>query len=547
DTAYLQKALNTYETLVYAEQFIRQQDVSLNAKVLLSQQVQAYYDAALDLLFSYRDKLPEVQWSQLACFFMEANKSRDLQEFLQDRRAQAFANLHKDWKAREDRIRTRIDYYKRKIREEAEAGDEADPLKIEQWLVYLAGMQKEWARYYQELEREYPEYFTLRYASPETSLDELSQNMRAGEGWLEYFWGKEAVYGLGILNKVPRMIRVPRDEAEAAINAFLPQLYNEGQAHAMSNDPQSIRSFTQSSHQLFSLFVAPLIGPDIPQSLRIVPDGRLSLLPFSVFCTRPQTDTLHYAALPYLIQSSSIQYALSVHLALKQRPPSTRRPTLAGFAPKYPGTGRQIPTRGGTTVLQALPHNGDEVDGILHVFSGEKFDQDLATEGQFKQLAANFELLHLAMHAFASDSDPLASWLAFSPPNQTDSTEDGRLYAYEIFRLPLKAHLTVLSACNTGIGAELEGEGQVSLARAFAYAGCPSLVMTLWEAEDAAARGLMQRFYQNLAAGADKDLALRMAKMRFMRESGTPHPFYWAHFVSMGDPSPVVKKGGWFW
>ena len=135
----------------------------------------------------------------------------------------------------------------------------------------------------------------------------------------------------------------------------------------------------------------------------------------------------------------------------------------------------------------------------------------------------------------------------FSP--EADSSEDGKLHAYELFAMDLPAQMAVLSACNTGLGNLRRGEGMMSLAQAFTYAGCPSVVMSHWPVDDKSTADLMTSFYQHLADGLPKDEALRQARLGFL-ESATPansHPYFWGGFVVLGDTSPIVTRSVSLW
>jgi CHAT domain-containing protein len=133
----------------------------------------------------------------------------------------------------------------------------------------------------------------------------------------------------------------------------------------------------------------------------------------------------------------------------------------------------------------------------------------------------------------------LYSTLVFSPNNE--GGEDGFLKISEIYNLELNASMVVLSACNTGYGQLKRGEGIMSLARAFFYAGVPNVVMTLWQVEDKSGGRIMTDFYQNLARGTAKDMALRNAKLSFLTESDPihQHPYYWSGYIVVGDSSAV--------
>ncbi len=152
------------------------------------------------------------------------------------------------------------------------------------------------------------------------------------------------------------------------------------------------------------------------------------------------------------------------------------------------------------------------------------------------------------MHALVSDSLPMQSRLLFAPPR--DTLEDGLLHTYELYNLHLPAELAVLSACNTGFGPLQGGEGAMSLAHAFRYAGCRSVVMSLWPAEDESTARIVDRFYAGLAEGLPKDDALRQARLAYLDDADPlhAHPYYWAHLVAIGDMTPLRRSGiGWGW
>jgi CHAT domain-containing protein len=131
------------------------------------------------------------------------------------------------------------------------------------------------------------------------------------------------------------------------------------------------------------------------------------------------------------------------------------------------------------------------------------------------------------------------SKLVFTP--EIDKKEDGLLNTYELFNMNLHAELAILSACNTGSGTLQAGEGILSIARGFFYAGVPSVVMTLWSVEDNSSALLMELFYKHLTEGLAKDEALRQAKLDYLKQSDqlTSYPYYWAGYVNIGDNAPL--------
>jgi CHAT domain-containing protein len=171
-----------------------------------------------------------------------------------------------------------------------------------------------------------------------------------------------------------------------------------------------------------------------------------------------------------------------------------------------------------------------------------KLIDEMATERNFKIKAADYSIIHFAMHTLIDDEDPLKSKMIFTLNN--DSAEDGFLNNYEIYNLNLNADLAVLSACKTGLGKYNRGEGVMSLARGFMYAGVPTIIMTLWEIEDVSSAIIMNYFYKRLKEKVKVSDALRDAKITYLDNSDVvrSHPYFWAAYVQIGDNSPIITR-----
>ncbi|MBX7152751.1 CHAT domain-containing protein [bacterium] len=199
--------------------------------------------------------------------------------------------------------------------------------------------------------------------------------------------------------------------------------------------------------------------------------------------------------------------------------------------------------------LRPLPWSEKELDAISEVIAGKFYKFSEATEERFKSEAPKHRIIHLATHTIIDDKEPLYSKLVFA--KSPNDKEDGLLHTYELYNMQLNADLAVLSACNTGSGKLVRGEGVMSLARGFFYAGCPSIVMSLWAIDDRSTSVLMHNFYERLSEGLSKDEALREAKLA-MINSGDPvmsNPYYWAGFVAIGDTHPIQieKPSQMYW
>ncbi len=183
-----------------------------------------------------------------------------------------------------------------------------------------------------------------------------------------------------------------------------------------------------------------------------------------------------------------------------------------------------------------------ELSEISSIIPGEMYYQEDATESTFKQKVSEAGIIHLATHAIIDDDSPMHSKLVFTPDSSSD--EDGFLNTYELYNMNLKANLVVLSACNTGYGKLVRGEGVMSLARGFTYAGCPSIVMSLWPVDDKSTYTLMKDFYLGITEGLKKDEALRQAKLNYIKNAKEPlaSPFYWAGFTSLGNTEAIETR-----
>jgi CHAT domain-containing protein len=160
-----------------------------------------------------------------------------------------------------------------------------------------------------------------------------------------------------------------------------------------------------------------------------------------------------------------------------------------------------------------------------------------ATEERAKAIGKDVRYLHFATHGLLDEQSPLSSALALTPPGDAaEGRDNGLLQAWEIFeRVRLDADLVVLSACQTGLGKEMGGEGLVGLTRAFQYAGARSVLASLWSVADTSTADLMTKFYSFLRHGRSKDDALRRAQVALIKSAEYSDPFYWAPFVLTGD------------
>jgi CHAT domain-containing protein len=292
------------------------------------------------------------------------------------------------------------------------------------------------------------------------------------------------------------------------------------------------------------------------QQLIIIPDDTLNYISFEILTNKiVKTANQDFSKMPYLLYHFQIQYDYSATLLNENKKRQNHLKTNAkclAFAPPYDNNqpmvqrGTMKTLRDGTEQLQGT---SKEIRAIAMYFNGDFDQSETATKANFLKTAPDFGILHLAMHGEANYENEQFANLKFTN-TKNQSEEEYLLYQNGIASMDLNAQLVVLSACETGLGKYIYGEGVASLGRSFMYAGVPSVVMSLWKVDDKATSQLMPYFYENLAAGMSKDKALHQAKLTFLAKEDFSklHPHYWAGFVMIGDIQPIKKQTTWqYW
>ena len=264
----------------------------------------------------------------------------------------------------------------------------------------------------------------------------------------------------------------------------------------------------------------------------------------------------NFKNLPYSLLKHQFSYAYSLSYLIEiQRRSSAGlnkdKLKIAAWAPFYSEapTDREL-TRFANLELTDLPGSSKEVEAIEQLFDTQSFLGAAASERSFKQNAMEADIIHLATHAMVNPEDYELSGLLFKTAD-TDSVEDGQLHFFELDALPLKARLAVLSACQTGKGELIAGEGIMNLAKSFSYAGTSSVLVSLWLASDQSTAQIMGDFYTSLKEGSSISGSLQTAKINYLQATDNlgAHPFYWSHLVLNGDNGAVVAKSslnpGW--
>jgi CHAT domain-containing protein len=251
----------------------------------------------------------------------------------------------------------------------------------------------------------------------------------------------------------------------------------------------------------------------------------------------------------FLGEDFTVAYVPSASvLAELPAPSGVRRKELLAYGNPYFGPGPPRPATAQDVVrgldvrdglrLTPLPNTRYEVEGIAALYPTSMSTTHLgraATKTSVQQEnLTEYKRIHFATHAFIDERRPERSGIVLSSAGQ----EDGVLRINDILALKLNADLVVLSACQTGLGKLMRGEGISGLTRAFLFAGTPRVVASLWNVNDAATTDLMKTFYRKMQDGLAPARALQAAKLEMMRSGVAAYraPYFWAAFVLVGEP-----------
>jgi CHAT domain-containing protein len=189
--------------------------------------------------------------------------------------------------------------------------------------------------------------------------------------------------------------------------------------------------------------------------------------------------------------------------------------------------GRLQHTRQEAEVILALVP--DNLERLALDFNANR---NTATDSNLSQ----YQIVHFATHGLLNESQPELSGLVFSLYDEQGTEKAGFLQLSDIFNLTLSAELVVLSACQTGIGQDIRGEGLVSLTRGFMYAGAERIVVSLWAVADNSTSELMQNYYRKiLETGSNPATAMREVQLEMIQSNNYNAPYYWAAFVFQGE------------
>jgi CHAT domain-containing protein/Flp pilus assembly protein TadD len=576
DRNNLQQALTQIQAAIKIIEDLRTKVDSQDLRTSYFASVQGYYKFYIDLLMQLHKQDPSKGYNAEALHISESSRARGLIELL----TEAKANIRKDVNPKlleeEKDLQLKIEATGKQLQElSSKPQTETAQQNFKKELETLLTQQKELQT---KIRTTSPKYAALQYPQP-LKLPQIQQQLDKDTLLLEYSLGKERSYLWAVTpNSIDTYELPPREEIEKAVTEFRKDLQ-----HNRAGDLTAI-----NAAKLSKIILAPVADKLGKKRLVIVADGGLQKISFAalndvtpsaapkgglILVPSPRKAGVE-AEVNYqpLIVNHEIVNLPSVTTIATQRQDLKGRKTapksLAILADpvfevddtritaKAASNANNLDLRGNelnqSALKQAtrnlnrnglprLPGTRKEAEGILNIIPNsnnlQAFDFDANYNWVTNKQLSQYRFLHFATHGFADPNNPELSGIVLSlVDKQGKPANKGYLQLGDIFNLDFAADLIVLSACETGLGKDVNGEGLVGLTRGLMYAGAERVAVSLWQVDDAGTAELMQQFYtQMLKQGKSPTVALRAAQLKLWQDSKWQNPYYWSAFTLQGE------------
>ena len=481
---------------------------SKSDKINLGKLAAEVYEDAISTAFtlSQNSVTHKKEFLSIAFQFSEKSKAAVLLESLADANAKNFANIPKSILEEEEKFTHKINALNQELIHKD------DPSKRDE----LISLTKSHETFILNLETKYPDYFNLKYNVNLANVSDIQKKLDNSSLLISYFIAES--------NKRLYIFKISKTKFSVINAPLLADFNNQITGYRNSMFYNAYDSYIESAHLLYKQLFPKHLPHDIT-SLIIIPDGRLSVVPFESLLIKKTKPHSSYTNLSYLINEYEITYNFSSTLYLQSLQPKEKKEkteVLLSAPITFDG-------------LAKLPGTLEEVEQIAKLFQANNISttsylNNNATESRLKSNEiTNYDYIHLATHGVVNERYPDLSQIYL----KADIQNDGNLYTSEIYGLKLKAKLVTLSACETGLGQISRGEGIVGLSRSLIFSGAENLVVSYWQVADESTSRLMIGFYKNLLENPKRDIsfALRASKLELLNSKEFAAPYYWAPLI----------------
>ncbi|MFN2531676.1 MAG: CHAT domain-containing protein [Pyrinomonadaceae bacterium] len=514
----------------------------------------------------------------------ERSRARSLAELLNESHVDIREGINRDLVTKERQIRESLNAKaQRQIQITAQRGSQQE---IETLNKEISGLEDEYQQLQVAIRKQSPAYAALTQPPPMTVSD-IQQQLDPNTILLEYSLGAERSYLWAVTqNSLKAYVLPRRAEIQKVAQQFYEALTARSVVKALESQAQRQTRITEGDVQLKELatrlgemILAPAAGDLDAKRIVVIPDGALQYVPFSALpvplvlnaVQRTSRDGKRSSYWPLILDHEVVSLPSASALAVQRQSFADRKsapravaviadPVFSTADPRFDPGARTTQVRGQTNVpasdTRMLEHLADSANGQWIIrrlpFTRQEAEQILAVAPAGSSLRAldfranrrvvtngelsKYRYVHFATHGYLDSTRANLSAIVLSLVDEQGRPQDGFLRTLDIYNLKLPAELVVLSACETGLGKEIRGEGLDGLTRGFMYAGARRVVVSLWNVNDKATADLMARFYRGmLREKKTPAAALRAAQMELIRNKQWQSPYYWAGFIMQGE------------
>lgn len=510
--ASLKASLDTYQSAVSLLRYIEKSYDTDDARILLKKNNAALYEAAFAVCLQLHQLQPDGGYLQQAFLLAEKNKASVIAQQLNEHRFKQMRGIDPVLLQKERQLKYNI------ARLNMKGSQASDQQTYES--VGRAKMQVEieLSKLQQEIEKNNT-YYRLKYDGAVPGIAQIRQALGADQALLSLYAAGGRLHVFSVTRNLFRHVQIDSlDTLRQLTEQWIQSLQSATAGRRFSNSETG----TQLNRRLVQPIQSVTGGK---QEWIIIPDDMLHFLPFE---SLPENNG------DPLLESTVISYHFSSQLLITapaaEAEANNRSYSVLAFAPFNDAAKTVAGNR-----LSRLPHSANETAGL----PGVQYTGPSATKTRFLQHLNQYPILHLGTHAVADIDNSGGSFLAFYP---SENGEEDKLYADELYGLDMDStELVILSACETGNGKLIDREGVMSLSRGFSYAGCASIIHSLWKSDDLASSLILKKFHHYLQKGLSKSKALQQAKLDYLHSDVLyKSPGYWANLILIGNTEEVV-------
>ncbi len=550
DTAekYLRESIETTED-------IRSDLSSRMLATAFSATVHDRYETYIECLMHKHKQQPSQGLELQAFQASELARARSLAAMLRDRQTKIVTGIDPRLAEREKTLRQAIQAKAEQTFSLLATDYKKDELdKLEQVLTRLRQQHQELT---QQLQKQNPHYNQIEETTNYSVQQVQELIVEDNETMLlEYFLGKNASYVWAITRNSARVDELPKaDEITDEVRVVYELL-------AKKPDEETEKRLNDASGKLAKMILTPLANQSNIKRVIVVADGALNYIPFQLL---PAPSGNPLVANYEIVNAPSASILGQLREEKQERPANTKVLAAFGdavFRSNYAQFKNSVPDEVAASVamergleVAADSLDPDKIQSL--VFSKYELDYLRSIAGQAAFVATGFKasravlektdfsryaILHFATHGLLDPKNPKKLGLYLSMVNEAGQDEDGFITMQDVYNLRVPVSLVVLSACRTGLGEDVRGEGLIGLTRGFMHAGASSVVASLWKVDDEATAELMKQFYTNmLKKGMRPAEALREAQNTLRKDPLWSSPHYWAGFTLQGEFKESIK------